>query len=602
MKLSLKKVKALWDIVYRENETYDLFMSKVLRLGVDESVVRHSDGILKCLDEIWDYSVPEQLKNSTITAHSKGCAVGINDGGSAKVEVLQYEQSQDLGCDEDRKRCHDLIWGQRFVFINKGRDARYRIASNASGGTAYETFNTTVVQQNPDPWIFSYNFPWHVIQFMKNIHDGNQPQVHLVYQDFDVAGDQILDKKFAYKYLWMVSDSEVLPICSLRSFYNLENFFSEVLGQDLPTFRKSFGMNADSCRWEQGLGDFKIKWKELSDKIVVSLVGGAQFNEELRKKIALFLFAVSLMGSSSRDIGTLLNSGNRAVILYGPPGTGKTYTAKNYIREKLSLKEGESKNERGEMRIVQFHPNYSYQDFIGGIFPKLDESENGNLKYDLKSGVFRDVCVEAAKKENKDKSYYLLIDEINRAELSAVFGELMYCLEYRGEKVSIPHFEDFQIPPNVFIIGTMNNTDKSLVGFDMALRRRFGFLKIGPDMTVLERTGFVLGDKANTCISREFADRARELNKKLGDKNGAFALPEEKLIGHAYFLKIRDFCEKVKCAEDEGVYQYVIDSLAMERLWNYHLDPLLEEYLGSEYETRKMELESLSKEFCKEFA
>ena len=88
-------------------------------------------------------------------------------------------------------------------------------------------------------------------------------------------------------------------------------------------------------------------------------------------------------------------------------------------------------------------------------------------------------CDEASKDENVSKKFIIVIDEINRADLSSVFGELMYALEYRDEPISIPNFKElFVIPSNVYIIGTMNSIDKSLVTFDLALRRRFGFIKI----------------------------------------------------------------------------------------------------------------------------
>ena len=102
-----------------------------------------------------------------------------------------------------------------------------------------------------------------------------------------------------------------------------------------------------------------------------------------------------------------------------------------------------------------------------------------------KKGIFQILCGEARK--HADKKFILIIDEINRADLSGVFGELMYCLEHHGEKVKIPLFGDFSIPHNVYIIGTMNTIYRSLIGFDFALRRRFGFLKMMPDMKVLEK-------------------------------------------------------------------------------------------------------------------
>ncbi len=139
--------------------------------------------------------------------------------------------------------------------------------------------------------------------------------------------------------------------------------------------------------------------------------------------------------------------------------------------------------EKGSWHLVQFHPSYSYEDFIGGIRPDI---AGNNVVYKLESGEFKKFCEEAAKEKNKDKFFIFIIDEINRSHLSAVFGELLYCLEYRGEEISIPLFDKkFSIPENVYVIGTMNDVDKSLQIFDRALRRRFYFYHHKPNMNVL---------------------------------------------------------------------------------------------------------------------
>ncbi|MCL2473440.1 MAG: AAA family ATPase [Alphaproteobacteria bacterium] len=281
----------------------------------------------------------------------------------------------------------------------------------------------------------------------------------------------------------------------------------------------------------------------------------------------------------TKQASDLLDTGNHAIILYGPPGTGKTFTAKQIARKLLEMDpnthfENHAGSAVGEVRIVQFHPNYTYQDFIGGIFPKI---KNEKIIYEQERGVFTHICKSA--KDLSQRKYIIIIDEINRADLSSVFGELLYCLEYRGESLDIPLFGQFSIPPNVYIIGTMNNTDKSLIGFDLALRRRFAFIKVMPDMKVLEN---VLNFKAN---KEEFIRRAVALNKSLKDVLG---LPDDKLIGHAYFLKITDFASS-------------LSAQAMEMLWTYHLEPLLEEYLGMEFENLRAEIDNLKDAFCADF-
>ncbi|MDZ7816550.1 MAG: AAA family ATPase [Planctomycetota bacterium] len=164
----------------------------------------------------------------------------------------------------------------------------------------------------------------------------------------------------------------------------------------------------------------------------------------------------------------------KQAILYGPPGTGKTYLAKKLAKHLTADSDGFSE-------IIQFHPEYSYQDFIEGIRPSL----NGDtLLYELNEGQFFRFCQEAQKRRD---TCVLIIDEINRCNLSQVFGELMYLLEYRAEKVSLASGTDFSIPDNVRVIGTMNTADRSIALVDYALRRRFAFIHVPPNYEVLAR-------------------------------------------------------------------------------------------------------------------
>ncbi len=162
-------------------------------------------------------------------------------------------------------------------------------------------------------------------------------------------------------------------------------------------------------------------------------------------------------------------------ILYGPPGTGKTYIAQRLAR--LIASGG-----NGLVRIVQFHPAYSYEDFVIGIRPQT--REDGLLEYPLLPGRFVQFCRIAAERSGPS---VMVIDEINRANVARVFGELMYLLEYRDVKIPLSGGSDFSIPGNVRIIGTMNSADRSIALVDHALRRRFAMIEIRPDYEVLRR-------------------------------------------------------------------------------------------------------------------
>ncbi len=164
----------------------------------------------------------------------------------------------------------------------------------------------------------------------------------------------------------------------------------------------------------------------------------------------------------------------KQAILYGPPGTGKTFVAQRLADHIIG-------GGRGKKAIVQFHPAYAYEDFIQGLRP---ESDGDLVKYPMAPGRFLEFCEEV---RNLDGLSVLIIDEINRAELSRVFGELMYLLEYRDEKVRLASGQQFSIPKKLRIIGTMNTADRSIALVDNALRRRFAFLPLYPDDAVLRR-------------------------------------------------------------------------------------------------------------------
>ncbi|ANV84895.1 hypothetical protein AWQ21_11210 [Picosynechococcus sp. PCC 7003] len=164
------------------------------------------------------------------------------------------------------------------------------------------------------------------------------------------------------------------------------------------------------------------------------------------------------------------------IVLHGAPGTGKTFIATKFAQYLVTKSDG-------FVEILQFHPAYTYEDFIQGLRPKVDES--GNLVYKIVAGRFLEFCKKARQRTGK---CILIIDEINRSNLSAVFGELMYLLEYRNQAIRLSGSNElFSIPENVYIIGTMNTADRSIALVDHALRRRFAFIELFPDYNVLRK-------------------------------------------------------------------------------------------------------------------
>jgi 5-methylcytosine-specific restriction protein B len=248
----------------------------------------------------------------------------------------------------------------------------------------------------------------------------------------------------------------------------------------------------------------------------------------------------------------------KQVIFQGAPGTGKSYLAQIFT-DLLTNDNSE------QYEVVQFHPSYSYEDFIQGYRP----TESGG--FELKEGLFMKICEEASKESNKDKNFVLFVDEINRGNLSKIFGEMLYLLEYREKNVKLTYSPNtkFSIPKNLYIIGTMNTADRSLAMVDYALRRRFGFISLKPDYKILKKLLQSNGSK-NTFIDTLITNLST-VNEKIA-ANPSLGSGFE--IGHSYFVKEKN-----------------LDLQKLEAIWEFEIMPLLEEYFYEDLE----EVENLRK-------
>lgn len=160
----------------------------------------------------------------------------------------------------------------------------------------------------------------------------------------------------------------------------------------------------------------------------------------------------------------------RQGLFYGPPGTGKTHVARQLARHLASSP--------AHVQLAQFHASYSYEDFIEGLRPE-PLADTGILRDSVRPGLFQEFCNRA--RTARDETFVFIIDEMNRADLAAVFGELLMLLEYRGEVVVLPYSQQrFSLPRNVVVLGTMNTADRSLALVDFALRRRFNAFPLAP--------------------------------------------------------------------------------------------------------------------------
>ena len=251
------------------------------------------------------------------------------------------------------------------------------------------------------------------------------------------------------------------------------------------------------------------------------------------------------------------SSRDRNVILYGPPGTGKTYHVVNVCLDLLNAEHNPDDRasvtdtyqtllNAGRIRFLTFHQSFSYEDFVEGIRPTLttdaDSTEHrpsgepDELRYSIVDGIFKAICHSAALVP--DKAFVLVIDEINRGNISGIFGELITLIEDdkrlgRTEALTavLPYSrKTFGVPDNLFIVGTMNTADRSLTGLDLALRRRFAFIEYPPNPSALTDA-----DGPWEVHGIRIADMLERLNLRLAALRGS-----EYAIGHAFFMSLAD--------------------------------------------------------------
>ena len=297
-----------------------------------------------------------------------------------------------------------------------------------------------------------------------------------------------------------------------------------------------------------------------------------------------------LMGEKMPEISNTMEYIPLNQIFFGPPGTGKTYFTINEavrivegltqraLKEKYptreALKEAFEKylnDEDSPIAFCTFHQSFSYEDFVEGIKPVEFTPEDTFLKYEIRDGIFKQMCIRAASSNNREndgeeKKYVLIIDEINRGNISQIFGELITLIEEDKRKgnseeleVILPYSKErFSVPSNLYIIGTMNTADRSIEALDTALRRRFSFREMAPDSNLIRTIGKA---KENNGIV-DGIDLVKLLNtinvriEKLLDK--------DHMIGHSYFLNVGSHADLVEVFKNKVI-------------------PLLEEYFYGDY-------------------
>ena len=305
---------------------------------------------------------------------------------------------------------------------------------------------------------------------------------------------------------------------------------------------------------------------------------------------------------------TMKNEFDKNVIFYGPPGTGKTYTTakraveicKTESEEDLIdyseiMKKYNELKESNRIEFITFHQSYGYEEFIEGIKPIVsnedDESDSENsqeIKYEIVDGIFKKFCDEARKAQDKENNEYVfIIDEINRGNISKIFGELITLIETtkragKEECIStkLPYSKkEFTVPDNVYIIGTMNTADRSIALMDTALRRRFKFEEMLPDYHLLE--DIFVEDKGTKV---NIGAMLKVINERI-----EYLYDREHTIGHAVFL------EKM---ENDKIN---IDINKLENIFKKNIIPLLQEYFYEDYEKIRIVLGDNAKDEDEQF-
>ncbi|MGQ4533710.1 McrB family protein [Dermabacteraceae bacterium P13115] len=375
--------------------------------------------------------------------------------------------------------------------------------------------------------------------------------------------------------LYLLAPEHYVPICSSGQLNKILSAFGNRVPQELAAASPQRQASAirDALRRERGgawdFYDDREEWDASTAKVepapFVTPVEPVASSEEIPSG-ALPVFTAQDANNllvPEEWLGRVrgLLERRRQIVFQGPPGTGKTYLARKIAARLAGTSE--------RVRLVQFHPAYTYEDFFEGFRP----TPEGRLE--LRPGPLRLLAEEA--EEQPELNFFLVIDEINRGNLAKIFGELYFLLEYRSEGVQLMYSQQrFTLPENLFIIATMNSADRSIALVDAAMRRRFAFLDLDP---ASEPTAGLLGRYCRRAgLGGELDSLWRELNRRVRERN-----PESQ-VGPSYLMS------------EELTASGQLDMALLAEIWETEVMPQLREsfYGDEEWVDRELSLAALT--------
>jgi DNA replication protein DnaC len=423
-------------------------------------------------------------------------------------------------------------------------------------GVAYWWLNA-----NPKIWNFEQMRIGQKQTYTSHNEKGNKRQRYKYFQEV-----KPLDIVVGYV---TTPQKEVVAICKITKGLNKtatgeEIEFEKTEQLDKPIGYETLQTNPDLAKSEPIINNqgslFKLTEQEY--EIIRSLIDEANIPVKIKiesydkKKAMQGLFLAEVQFDEMLD--ALKEKKN--VVLQGAPGVGKTYVAKRLAHALIGS------NDPRRIEMIQFHQSYSYEDFIQGFRP----TPRGH--FDLKYGIFHQFCRRAQREELAQEPYVFIVDEINRGNLSKIFGELMMLIEpdKRGKDYAIPlaysqdSDEKFYIPENLHLIGMMNTADRSLAMVDYALRRRFRFITLRPEFASGAFNNFLVVNGAKPELVEKIVARMNKLNEVIA--------ADTKNLGPGYQIGHSYFCPQNVMKLDEKWYCRVVETEILPLIQEYWFD------------------------------